>query len=397
MHMAFLKKTAEDWSVNIMSFSIFFILAGLLLVPKISNYHTIYYITSITPVIALLLINPKLMSDNISNVLKIFIIFSIWSILSTLWSDADESIITPIKRAFYIFCLFISFAVVHSKNKHSLVKIFIISGSVVAITAAYDLLSSDFSFQTGARFVGPGALKNPLLSSHVFGFFSVLFFTIFFTEHKKTKFIYLAIGALLFSLVIATGSRTPLLALTAVAVWIIILFNNKKSIYIIFYYSLTLVLISTIYPEVFLNRGLSYRPELWSSAINKILLKPFIGYGFESVLDFHVPSLNKNFEDPHNIHLSTLSLTGLVGFILWAAMHICALWTCWVNKKNVLFIIASSLLVYGIVAGMTEGGGLLPRPKEHWFLTWIPLALISALTLSKKSILDNEVHIASQS
>lgn len=33
---------------------------------------------------------------------------------------------------------------------------------------------------------------------------------------------------------------------------------------------------------------------------------------------------------------------------------------------------------------MTEGGGLLPRPKEHWFITWIPLAFISALLTNKK-------------
>lgn len=396
MHMTFLKKTVGDWSVNILSFSIFVILAGLLLVPKTSNYHTIYYISAITPILLLLSVNPKLISDNISNVLKIFIIFSIWSALSTLWSDTDESIITPIKRIFYIFCLFISFSVVHSKNKNTLIKIFILSGTIVTIAACYNLLFSDFSFHTTARFIGPGALKNPLLSSHIFGFFTVLFFSLFFTSNTKAKFFYILIGALLLSLVIATGSRTPLLALTAAAIWIIILFNNRKSIYIILSYVAALALIFFIYPEIILNRGVSYRPELWNSAIEKILSKPFIGYGFESSLKFYVPSLEKFFEDPHNIHLSTLSLTGLIGFILWCAMHIYALWACWKNKKNRLFIIASTLLIYGIMAGMTEGGGLLPRPKEHWFLTWIPLAFIAAIIPIKKPILDNKDHISLQ-
>lgn len=384
MHMTLLKKTAEDWSVNILSFSIFVILTGLLLVPKTSNYHTIYYISTITPILLLLSINPKLISDNISNILKIFIIFSIWSALSTLWSDTDESIITPIKRSFYIFCLFISFAVVNSKNKNTLLKIFILSGSIVAIAAGYNLLSSDFSFHTAARFVGPGALKNPLLSSHIFGFFTALFFTLFFTNNEKTKFIHLILGAILLLLVIRTGSRTPLLALTAAAIWTIILLNNKKSIYIILSYSFALTLIFIIYPEAILNRGVSYRPELWSSAIEKILLKPFVGYGFEATIDFYVASLNKSFKDPHNIHLSILSFTGLVGFTLWCVMHIYALWTCWKNRKDTIFIIASTLLVYGIMAGMTEGGGLLPRPKEHWFLTWIPIAFIAALMVNNK-------------
>ena len=27
--------------------------------------------------------------------------------------------------------------------------------------------------------------------------------------------------------------------------------------------------------------------------------------------------------------------------------------------------------MYGIGAGLTEGGGIISRPKEHWYLLWI--------------------------
>jgi hypothetical protein len=40
--------------------------------------------------------------------------------------------------------------------------------------------------------------------------------------------------------------------------------------------------------------------------------------------------------------------------------------------------------VYGIGAGLTEGGGILSRPKEHWFLLWIPLAIIAALSVAQR-------------
>ncbi len=40
---------------------------------------------------------------------------------------------------------------------------------------------------------------------------------------------------------------------------------------------------------------------------------------------------------------------------------------------------------YGLVAGMTEGGSFLSRPNEHWFLIWIPLALVAAFTVRSES------------
>ena len=89
------------------------------------------------------------------------------------------------------------------------------------------------------------------------------------------------------------------------------------------------------------------------------------------------------------MHISVFYFAGLGGFILWIAMHIYALFYCWKNKDNFIYIAASALLIYGIFAGMTEGGGLFPRPKEHWFITWIPLAFISAL-LTRKAITANK-------
>ncbi|MBN7822718.1 hypothetical protein J0A65_22840, partial [Bowmanella sp. Y57] len=69
---------------------------------------------------------------------------------------------------------------------------------------------------------------------------------------------------------------------------------------------------------------------------------------------------------------------------LWLSMHLLALWTCWKHRSDTYFTIAGALVVYGIGAGLAEGGGILARPKEHWFLTWIPLALVTALNIGRK-------------
>ena len=69
-------------------------------------------------------------------------------------------------------------------------------------------------------------------------------------------------------------------------------------------------------------------------------------------------------------------------------MHGAALWACWQQRSDLYFIIAGALVVYGLGAGLAEGGGILSRPKEHWFLTWIPLALVAALNIGRKKERD---------
>jgi hypothetical protein len=49
------------------------------------------------------------------------------------------------------------------------------------------------------------------------------------------------------------------------------------------------------------------------------------------------------------------------------------------------------LVVFGFVAGLTEGSAFFSRPKEQWFLIWIPLALLAATRL-KRTLPKDEQH-----
>lgn len=391
----FKQSALDNWLEKILSLGVFFILTGLTIVQKISIYHTFFYILIIIPIIFNITIHPREITEKISNITKILIIFSIWSSLSILWSDTYDTILSPIKRSLYTILLFISFSIIANKNQYNILKIFIFSGFIISLTAIYSLYIFQITYQPESRLIGTGALSNPLLSSHIFGIFSVLFLTLTLTtEENVIKSIYLITAIILIITTVATGSRTFLLAITASAIWIAFIFNNKKSIITIAFLFTLLIFVYFLYPEAILSRGLSYRPELWSIAIEQILEKPFFGYGFDSTINFYISELDTNFREPHNIHLSILYFTGIIGFSLWCAMHIYALWACWKNKSDTLFIIASALVVYGIAAGMTEGGGLLPRPKEHWFITWIPLAFVSALLTSKNLKLKIKESVA---
>jgi len=124
---------------------------------------------------------------------------------------------------------------------------------------------------------------------------------------------------------------------------------------------------------------------------------PWIGHGYESTLSLD-PGAGLLLSEPHNFALGVLYYTGILGFTPWLFMQVWGLYSSWRHRVQPLFILASAWLVYGIGAGLTEGGGILPRPKEHWYLLWIPLALIAALSINQrfKTLRDRPVRSLSR-
>jgi hypothetical protein len=65
-------------------------------------------------------------------------------------------------------------------------------------------------------------------------------------------------------------------------------------------------------------------------------------------------------------------------------MYGLALQRCWQHKHQAKFQLASALIVYGLSAGLTEGSNFFSRPNENWFLIWIPLSLVAALSIHQR-------------
>jgi len=231
-----------------------------------------------------------------------------------------------------------------------------------------------------ARIVGSGSLTNTLLTSHIYGVFAALLASYFLAKKLPFSQQVLIILAFLATLafIVQTHSRTPLLGLSAVIIVLILKHHNKKAAA----FAISIALLSTIYLafniELVTQRGLSYRPEIWLIALERISNKPFIGHGLATEMSIYIPSLKKTFSDSHNIHIGLLYDLGLVGFFTWL-ITLTYLFRLYIRQSgNILISMAGAALVYGVVAGMTEGGGFFTRPKEVWFLIWLPIASLIA-------------------
>ncbi len=361
------------------------LLSGMFWVGDRASYHKLYYLTLAAPTLIALLLEPQLLKQLLSfPLIKLFLLFSAYILISVQWSGTEETSLTMSKRPLYILMLLFAAMLITLKSPGRLERMTRLAAIFAVVCAAASLIYF-FYREEGGRFSGYGALYNPLLSSHVFGFFCAYWLSCWYLGSKPTALLPLIAMAILWALLIFTGSRTPIMAMTGCLLWMAIA-QWKHRLWLVIAVAIALVVASQslLQSEDLMARGVSYRPAIWAEALRQIQASPWLGLGFTHPQVFWVEGLHYALADPHNIGLGVLFEGGVVGLTLWLMMYAYAMFYSWQRRGQPCVLIASTLVVYGFMAGLTEGSAFFSRPKEHWFLIWIPLALLAATRFSSR-------------
>jgi O-antigen ligase len=139
-----------------------------------------------------------------------------------------------------------------------------------------------------------------------------------------------------------------------------------------------------------MTRGLSARPEIWAIALENISHNTVFGSGIGTNISIYVVSLKRLFTDTHNIHLGLTYSLGITGLLIWTGLLISLLNIYLKNKQSIIAQTGIVLLAYGMTAGMTEGTSIFTRPKEIWFLSWLPISLL--FTVEYQRLIANNLN-----
>lgn len=377
----------SEWLVrNVLPLGWVAVLTGMFWAGDRSLYHKIYYLLLASPALAAILLRPQHLKPLLSSPLLItFSLFSLYALATLAWSSTDTSFGSLAKRPVYIFVLFLSAGLL-ALQAPSRLMIGLQASAVIATLAALISLGIYLHSDGPERLTGYGALYNPLLSSHVYGAFLALWMAQWFLQKTPLAPAPLLSLAILGTLIIATGSRTPLLALTVCATWLVLITWNKRSLLLVLAIGVLLgSALLTLDISSLASRGLSSRPEIWAKTWLQILDAPWFGHGYDAPMAIWISTHDFAMADPHNMMLAVLYYCGAVGLTLWLLLYTLAFKLSWRNRRDPLTVVASSMVVFGLAASMTEGGAFLSRPKEHWFLIWIPMALLFAAEIKIKS------------
>jgi O-antigen ligase len=364
---------------HIVPFGLFLFLTGMFWIGDRSDFHRIFYILVAFPTTLALAVTPQNIWKPFNGIFLCALAFCSYTALTLLWSGTDRAA-SALKHSLYVILIFYAFTLPSLKQIRQIINASLIFATLSAlISIAYFLY-----FDPQHRLPGYGALYNPLLTSHVYGMFSAISLSYLFLTNEK-KWIWTVCFIVLTTLLLLTGSRTPLLALGASLLWLTLVTFNRRSIFL-FSAGLALGFLLFFFdPEIFTNRGLSYRPDIWREAWLQIIKNPLWGHGYDHPMAFKVEGIRYTFADPHNLFLAVLFSGGILGLGLWFILYAVAIGFAWRNRSDLFVIAASTAVIFGLTAGITEGKAFISRPKEHWFLIWIPLSLLAATWLYKKN------------
>ncbi len=370
--------------LSILSFSMLFglasLLLGLLFLDERGDYARVFYLTLLAPTLLLIVLRPSICVTTFrQSQARLVVSFLAYIAARLVVDETFWDAAALLRLPAYVLAVFIAVSFLALTQRDRLVAT--LRGA--AVLSVFLALLNLWIFACGnqERLVGFGALSNPLLISHAYGFFVAIWLGYLMTGVDHARWWAVAPLGVLAILLYETGSRTPMLALLASVGWVLVLRPRRK---VLLCGAALLVLVSILFalnPEAMLQRGLSYRTEIWAEVWRQSKGALIWGRGLDADLRVQLPDIPYPFSDPHNMTLSVLYRLGLVGVAFWGAMYVISLWAAWKCREDDTVVIFSVAVVYGLMAGMTEGGSFLARPKEHWLLIWIPLALLNAALL----------------
>ncbi|BFM13991.1 O-antigen ligase WaaL [Maricurvus nonylphenolicus] len=371
---------------------VFLLLAGMFLVTKRTGFTTIVYAFLVLPALIVLVSDLR---NAFSKIYRLDVLLPIslvcYLILSSVWGGGGSTG-DYIKRGLcailtcYGLCYF-------SKKDAPKMELAVIS-AIVCVACACIFWIVDFYVLMGnplsERFM---AGQSDYFSLYKDGYYAA-FFNPLRLSHVLTFMFFMTIAAFCyFSLrgLVVKG----LVVLSAVSIGLLIFFAQTRTAWLlcggaiglavfnrwgwkgIAGYMAIAVAAAFFFMQIdhsVVNRGLSYRPEIWAAGIEKIEGAWWIGRGLGAEMLLHIEGVSYPFAEAHNIYIMMAYYGGGVALAIWFLSVFFVLIKPFLKDGlNLWVALWGSLFLLG---GMTDGAGLLSRPNEHWFTLVIPLAFL---------------------
>lgn len=231
----------------------------------------------------------------------------------------------------------------------------------------------------GQRLIAIGLWDTAIMAAHAVGALAVI--GVFLFQRPRGvlwSVLWLVSGLGYLAFLGFSQTRGVWMALLAVPLVMAFAWPNRVSVLAAMMVFVGGVLAALLMPEVLLQRGLSYRPELFAGGMRHLGENWLLGLGFNAY-EIVVPSTGLVFKHPHNMYLDLAIRLGLPGLLLFALLWGCVAWRGWQNRAEPLGRSLLALWVFSSVALQTDGIGLWLKPNADWLITWLPIALSMVL------------------
>ncbi|HDZ57058.1 MAG TPA: O-antigen ligase domain-containing protein [Pseudomonas xinjiangensis] len=314
----------------------------------------------------------------------------VWAAVSASWSESPEAL-REAKRVGYVVFFLCSLMFFCSQPPLRSVRWLQFSGFGLALAAVVAMVIQYLVGQQplNMRAVVIGSLGHPIIGGYVVGLAMICWFCLP-PRSVKFKFIWV-IGLIAMLLLIAlTQSRGVWVALASTSVSLALLKGGRHTWIAVTILGLVSVVGSWLFLPYILERGSSYRPEIFMMSLEMISERPWLGLGLGSDYTVKADAIQLSFDHSHNLFTHTGIELGLVGLLLWVAVWTQSFIAAWRLRQSSLGVVLFGMLVFSSVALMFDGASLWGSPRPEWFLTWLPVGFALGLLVQSKRYPEEE-------
>lgn len=386
----------------VLGVGIFAQLCGLLFNNDGSRYATQLYLGLFAPAFMMLLalrLAPNFWKQTPA---IIFLLLAGWVLLATLFDNSQDEFGRAFKIvaliALYLFA--VGCLVRSERHFHAVVLV------AVAVAALFAWLTLYYQFGVLGKSLdyskfrlnrlhelgwdGLADLKHPIIAGLYYGVFAVIVSYVF--VRFKLSFWQISLIALamlgLAAYILYTASRGAWFSMAAGGAILLVGFNSRKSWGLLALGGvLLLVAVLMFWPEIQAEKevGLSNREYIWAEWLRRFPDFWLLGAGSGAEFKFRFPSGYTVFHS-HSLYLQLWFEYGLPGISLFALFIGSLLWKGWVCRAQPLAKLGIALLVFALVAMVSDIYAIFLRPNPYWVVFWFPVGILLGVTPGDKSL-----------
>lgn len=301
----------------------------------------------------------------------------VWGALSLVWSSTEEGGREG-KRLVYILLFLMAFPLLAQLGACRVRVLLRIGGLLMAIAALISIYRfyHVVGYPLVARLEGIGEISHPILGAYVVGVMAVAMLH----DCPRNRLVQLGwvLGlACLGAFIVFCQSRGAAVALLFTVLLAPFWMRDRLSKLI----SVSSLLITAVaiflFLDLIMQRGSSYRPEIFQSSIQMIEQHPWTGLGLGAF--YRVEALGIQFDHTHNMLTHVAVELGLSGMLLWIAVWLFALREILRARETMLGKLALAVWVFSTVAMQLDAASLTGTPRAEWFISWLPVGLAMML------------------
>lgn len=374
--------------ISILCVGYFWFLAGIAWAPDNKLYQQVLVVSFWMPaLVGAVLQRKRLLAVWQANqaFLGLLLVFLAWAAVSATWTGA-ESPFKEVKRVLYVGLFLLGFLLLGLERQALLWNglCFAFVSLALSCPLSFYLFYVHDTNPLSARLLGIGEAGHPILGAYVMALAAIWGLQFFpKTIGRRLLWSLLMVALLLF--VVLGQSRGAMLALGCAALTMP-LWSRGRFVWLVSISTCAIAIVGcAMFLPLILERGLSYRPEIFVSSVEMIMQHPWLGQGIGADYRVVTPNFPDGFDHSHNAFTHSAILLGLPGLLLWSGLWLIAFRLAWVERETREGRLVLSTLLVSFVASQFDAASLWGSPRAEWFVTWLPIGLSLALAVRRLS------------